>query len=171
MNILIDTAYLMFIFWFGSLAAFDGIYKLDIENDLEICTIVRNKKGKAVIKLNGPFLTIGNTIFFLTSVIYGGIALLIQSGLYALLNGMFHINLEILLADWNGEYAIAFGYGWLIVSGFYAGRAFLSYFAAQQVLKYINRSYQYLHPKNDLTIFKVLEENLQREESRLNKKH
>ena len=64
MNILIDTAYLMFIFWFGSRAAFDDIYKLDIKNDLEICTIVRNKKGKAAIRLNGLFLTIGNTFFF-----------------------------------------------------------------------------------------------------------
>jgi len=168
MNIFIDIIYLIFLFWLAALAGVDAIYKLNSETT-EKCKLVRNRNGRAIIKLDSKFILYN--IFLLTIlIVYGAIALLIQRSLYELLNWIFHINLKINIYEVDIEWWIAIAYSWLIACGFYAGRSFVSYFAAQQILNYINRSNPDYNPTFNLTIFKVLEENLRREESRLNER-
>lgn len=170
MNELINIIYLILIFRFGALCAVDGVYKLDSKNDLECCVLSRNAKGRARIKLDWRFLTPNMMLLFI-SIFYGLVAMVMQTFIFEILNSIFRINLRTIFFDkettkWG---IAAAAYGWLGLSGFYASRASLSYFAAQQILRHINRSNPTYNPTYDLTIFKVFEENLRREESLLGK--
>ena len=162
MNIFINIAYLLLVFWVAALSGVDNIYKLSSKPVWE-CTLVRNKKGRAIIKIN--YIIVFGNIFFLTLLIMSGaVAMFIQGALFGLINWSFDINLSIYMYLPENQWWIAIAYGWLIASGFYAGKAWTSYFAAQQILEYLNRTNSVYNFKGDLTIVQVLELNLQREE-------
>ena len=160
--LLIHIVFLLSIFYMSVIFGIGDAYKIGKEAQ-DGFRVIRNKNGVAIIKMEWAFIVVRSSLLILPCFMLGAIALLIQEGLYKFSNWILETSIHSRLGYYE-EWYVALFYGLLMTCGYYSGKAWASYFAAEQILKCVNKRNPLQHPEYDLTILKALEENMQAEE-------
>jgi hypothetical protein len=161
--VIIHIGFLLSIFWIAAIYGIEKSYEIG-KKPQDGLKIVRNKNGRVGVRIEWPFVIIYSLFTVIYITILGGFALLIQDGLYELSNWIFKTSIASKLG-YSEEYVVALFYGLIMAWGYYSGKAWACYFLANQILICINKRTPLQHPEKDISVLKVLEENMRREES------
>lgn len=164
---IIHICFLLSIFWVAAIYGIEQSYEIG-KKPQDGFKIVRNKNGRAIIKIEWPFMIVYSFFAIIYITLLGGIALIIQDALYELSNWIFKTSIASKLGYYEDS-VIALLYGLIITWGYYSGKAWGCYFLAGQILACINKRNSLQHPEKDISVLKVLEENMRLEETHQNR--
>lgn len=123
---IIHIGFLLSIFWVAAIYGIEQSYEIG-KKPQDGFKIVRNKNGRAILKIEWPFMLVYSFFTIVYIGILGGIALIIQDGLYELSNWIFKTSIASKLG-YSEEYVIALLYGLIMTWGYYSGKAWACYF-------------------------------------------
>jgi hypothetical protein len=161
MNETISILYLIFIFWICAWQGFEFTYQPGKEHKEIIgyhLKITKNKSPKPAI--SHLYILIVGPLLMIMTLLYGGVAYLIQIAIYDAIKWAFNINLQI----WpeTTEYLLAFIYGLIALFGFNFGKACYLSFAKREFIRLINNRDSDSNPFDEMNVDKAINENLQR---------
>lgn len=163
-NIIAHIVFILLVVWISVIFGIENAYKIGKEDQYGV-KIARNRSGRAIIRIEWAFVLVMTFLWVFTIYVLGGIALVIEDTFYELVNWAFRVKIESKLG-YHEENYVALFYGLLMACGYYSGKAWASYFIAHQILSCVNRRDPLQHPKLDISVLNVLEENMQWTESR-----
>lgn len=160
---IIHIGFLLAIFWAAVIYGVEQCQHIGkkSQNGLKMA----RKNGRVVVRIEWPYVVVYSFFMIFYVTMLGGIALVAQDGLYELSNWIFKTSITS-KSGYYEEHFVALFYGLIMVWGYYFGKAWACYFTAGQILDCVNKRVLLQHPKDDISVIKVLEENMQWEESR-----
>lgn len=155
MNTVINILYVLMIFWVCAIGGSE--YYLKIGKDKQDgCHKISNKNGVTVVKLNSIYLLAFCLIAPIAGFIQGGLLLILQEGLYSVVNNYIDVSLSTPINLVN-DYVISLIYGLVIGCGYYFGKSLAIGFVAEQLLESVRASKESKNYMKPLSIHDAIE--------------